>query len=419
MTLGCGPGHGSGSEQRFIIGVGVHEGQGRHGHILAHSHRSEQAGDRVASSDVRIAHVSDCYAPRTGGIETQVRSLARAQADAGHEVHVITATPGHGAVRAGRDCDGPVIVHRVAANLPAELPVHPRTGHHVRGILTDIEPAVVHVHTGVISPFAWGGLRVSVKLDIPRVVTVHSMWGVLSRTGFAATRWGLPWRGSVLSAVSATAAAPIERSLAQPVAVLPNGIDPKLWPATPGRSQQHRLAIVSVLRLAPRKRAAALVDIIAEAAQRLGPDTTVHATLIGDGPERGRLQRHITSRGLNETIDLIGRRTPDQIKDQFTVSDVFVQASVHESFGIAALEARTSGVPVVARAQTGAGEFIGDGVNGVLADSDEGLIDAVVRLAREPGLLREMRTYNIDNPPEQTWPEILGIADALYSRAGA
>jgi glycosyltransferase involved in cell wall biosynthesis len=162
-----------------------------------------------------------------------------------------------------------------------------------------------------------------------------------------------------------------------------------------------------------------LVDIIAEAAQRLGPDTTVHATLIGDGPERGRLQRHITSRGLNETIDLIGRRTPDQIKDQFTVSDVFVQASVHESFGIAALEARTSGVPVVARAQTGAGEFIGDGVNGVLADSDEGLIDAVVRLAREPGLLREMRTYNIDNPPEQTWPEILGIADALYSRAGA
>jgi glycosyltransferase involved in cell wall biosynthesis len=419
MSLGRGPGHRPGGEQSLIIGVSVHEGQGRHSHILAHSHRSDEAGDRVASPAVRIAHVSDCYAPRTGGIETQVRSLARAQADAGHEVHVITATPGHGEVRSGTDSDGPVIVHRVAANLPAELPVHPRTGHHVRAICTDIEPGVVHVHTGVISPFAWGGLRVAAKLDIPRVVTVHSMWGVLSRTGFAATRWGLPWRGSVLSAVSSTAAAPIERSLSQPVAVLPNGIDPSLWPTTDRQPQSGRLSIVSVLRLAPRKRAAALVDIIAEAARRLGPDITVHATLIGDGPERARLQRHINSRGLNETIALLGRLAPAQIKDQFTVSDVFVQASVHESFGIAALEARTSGIPVVARAQTGAGEFIRNGVNGALADSDDGLIESLVRLAREPELLRAMRTYNIDNPPDQTWPEVLAIADALYSRAGA
>ena len=35
---------------------------------------------------MRIVHVSDCYAPRTGGIESQVRDLARAQVAAGHEV---------------------------------------------------------------------------------------------------------------------------------------------------------------------------------------------------------------------------------------------------------------------------------------------------------------------------------------------
>ena len=43
---------------------------------------------------MRILHVSDCYAPRTGGIETQVRDLARAQAAQGHDVHVLTATTG-------------------------------------------------------------------------------------------------------------------------------------------------------------------------------------------------------------------------------------------------------------------------------------------------------------------------------------
>ena len=50
---------------------------------------------------MRILHVSDCYAPRTGGIESQVRDLARAQVQAGHEVHVLTATVGDEGERGG------------------------------------------------------------------------------------------------------------------------------------------------------------------------------------------------------------------------------------------------------------------------------------------------------------------------------
>src|ERR1700726_4568638 len=43
---------------------------------------------------MRIAHVSDCYLPRLGGIELQVHDLAERQAAAGHEVTVITTTAG-------------------------------------------------------------------------------------------------------------------------------------------------------------------------------------------------------------------------------------------------------------------------------------------------------------------------------------
>ncbi|WP_448630181.1 hypothetical protein [Cellulomonas soli] len=46
---------------------------------------------------MRVVHVSDCYPPRTGGIESQVGDLAAAQVAAGHDVHVFTATVGeHG-----------------------------------------------------------------------------------------------------------------------------------------------------------------------------------------------------------------------------------------------------------------------------------------------------------------------------------
>ena len=57
---------------------------------------------------MRIVHVSDCFAPRTGGIETQVGDLARHQARAGHEVHVLTATLGDGGERGGQGQPGEV-----------------------------------------------------------------------------------------------------------------------------------------------------------------------------------------------------------------------------------------------------------------------------------------------------------------------
>ena len=373
----------------------------------------------VASAGVRIVHVSDCYAPRTGGIETQVRSLAFAQAQVGHDVHVITATPGHGPIRSGLDSDGPVAVHRVAARLPAELPIHPRTRHHVGALLGQIDPDVVHVHTGVISPFAWGGLRAAAACDVPRVVTVHSMWGPLSQPGHRLTRRALPWAGTVVTAVSHSAALPIARALDTEVSVLPNGIDPLTWPASPLVPEVGRLRVISVARLAPRKRTGALVDVLSRAALRLQPSVALEAAIIGDGPEHARLLRRIADREQESTIQLLGRQPPGVIREEFTRRDVFVQASVRESFGIAALEARTSGLPVIARAQTGAGEFIRDGVNGLLAQDDDGLVDAVCRLAGDHRLLQSMREYNLTHPPSQTWPEVLLIAGAAYARAGA
>lgn len=373
----------------------------------------------VPSGGVRIVHVSDCYAPRTGGIETQVAALAVQQAAAGDEVAVITATPAAGEARAGRDVIDGIPVHRVAARIPFDLPIHPRAVSAISERLADLDPDVVHVHAGVVSPFAWPGVWAA--RGRPTLVTVHSIWGPIARRGFgltdAASRWSA-W-GATISAVSGVAARAIEEAVPRcaPVIVVPNGIDPGDWTVLPRAGEPDVLRLVSVLRMAPRKRTMALVEVIEQAAAHLTGEARIRAVLIGDGPERSSAERYVQRRDL--PVRFAGRLTHAQILDELAGADVFVQASVRESFGLAALEARTAGLPVVARSQAGTSEFVRDGVEGLLADSDAGLARALARLGRDPGLRGRIAEHNRTTTPAQAWPRVLTTVRAAYARAGA
>lgn len=372
---------------------------------------------------MRIAHVSDCYAPRTGGIETQVRALAGRQASGGDEVRVVTATPGAEGVFAGDDLVDGLPVHRIAAHLPFDLPIHPRTTREVGRILDAHPPDVVHVHAGVVSPFAWGAVRAATKRGIPTLVTVHSVWGPIARPGFglsdALVRWSR-W-GVTLSAVSDVAAQRISAAVprAGEVLVVPNGIDPTQWTIEPHGHDPTRLRVVSVMRMAPRKRTMPLVRIVMAAAAQAAPDVEISAVLVGDGPERSRAEKYVREHGMSERIRFTGRLDRSGILGIFAESDVYLQPSVRESFGLAALEARSAGLPVVARSQTGTSQFIHDGVQGLLADDDDAMARALVRLARDRMLLNAITEHNRTTPPQDAWPHVLDIVRAAYGRAGA
>ncbi len=178
---------------------------------------------RGYAGTVRILHVSDCYLPRLGGIEVQVGDLIRMQREAGHEVEVATATPGHALPG----------VHRIVAKLPFDLPIHPFGVGHMLRLMRARRPDVVHVHTGAVSPFAWMGVRAAVRVGLPVVVTVHSMWDPITRLVYRGLRLLFEWHrwGLVGTAVSEAAALRI-RSVAGrrvPVHVISNGLDLSGW----------------------------------------------------------------------------------------------------------------------------------------------------------------------------------------------
>ncbi|MFB9880220.1 glycosyltransferase family 4 protein [Planobispora siamensis] len=385
---------------------------------------------------MRILHVSDCYLPRLGGIEVQVADLVRMQREAGHDVEVATATP-------GEPLPG---VHRIVAKLPFDLPVHPSGTGHLLRLMAARRPDVVHVHTGAVSPFAWMGVRAAARARLPMVVTVHSMWDPVTRALYRGLRLLFEWHrwGLVGTAVSEAAARPIRAVAGRgvPVHVVSNGLDVSGWrprglpepQGSQGSQEEVRLApssgtagavqaavhVVAVGRLAPRKQPVRLLRLLKEARARVPSDVPLRATIVGDGPARAQMERYLRANGMTGWVSLPGRYSREQIRALLASADVFVAPAPRESFGLAALEARSAGVPVVARAQSGVADFVHQGKEGLLGRSFDDLVASVARLARDRDLRESIAAHNrATEPVASSWPAVLEGFDRCYEQARA
>ena len=122
---------------------------------------------------------------------------------------------------------------------------------------------------------------------------------------------------------------------------------------------------------------------------------------------------------MDDWVTLRGSATHSDLRQLYADVDFYIAPATLESFGIAALEARCAGVPVVAHRGSGVSEFIVDGVDGVLTRGDTDMVDTIVRLTENAPLRERMRAHARTVPPRVSWASVLGATDALYERARA
>ena len=365
----------------------------------------------VPGAPLRIAHVSDFYLPRLGGIETHISDLAARQVAQGHDVHVVTTT-------AGPAQPG---VHRVSgAAGPALNPLAAPAG--IRA-LRRLDVDVVHCHLGVATPLAFFAARAAARSGLPTVVTVHSMWAGVSSIMSAMDALG-GWSALPIqwTAVSAAAARPVRPHLrpGTPITLLANGIDQDAWrmPAAPERAAELRL--VAVMRLARRKRPLALLRILAAAQEHLdalGDPTRLRLTVAGEGGMRSAMEGYVRRHHLGDSVDLVGRLERREVRRLLGTAHAFVAPADLESFGIAALEARCAGLPVVAKSQGGVREFIGHEREGLLCDTDAEMAAGLVRLVREPSLRQAIADHNRSADCPVAWAPLLAATEEIYRAA--
>jgi glycosyltransferase involved in cell wall biosynthesis len=148
---------------------------------------------------------------------------------------------------------------------------------------------------------------------------------------------------------------------------------------------EDRVCIGTAARLVPVKGMHHLIDALAQ----LG-DLNVELHVAGSGPERARLEGAVERAGLARRARFLGWR--DDLETLMSSWHVYVQPSLSEGLGISALEAMSTGLPVVAGNHGGLCEIVTDGQTGFLIDPKDtrALAGAIRTLVTDPQLALRM-----------------------------
>ena len=118
-------------------------------------------------------------------------------------------------------------------------------------------------------------------------------------------------------------------------------------------------------------------DLLIRALARIGHPRAI-VVLVGEGPERNRLEATAAAYGVSDRVRFLGHR--NDVHELLAAMDVFVLPSISEGMSNTLLEAMASRLPVVASNVGGNPEIIRDGLDGFLFESnDEGALTAKLR----------------------------------------
>jgi glycosyltransferase involved in cell wall biosynthesis len=250
-------------------------------------------------------------------------------------------------------------VGRVAALLAGDarprIVVHTFHGHVLRGYFDPLRSAGFRLLERLLARASTALVAVS-----PQVRDDLVALGVAPREKFAVVRLGIGLEQRI--AADGDARAETRRRLGVPA---------------------DRFVVGWIGRMTGVKR----TDDLLLALRRLRDDG-VDATLclVGDGPDRGHLERRAHELGVMRQCLFLGYQ--EDVAPFFALFDVFVLPSVNEGTPVTAIEALASGRPVVATRVGGVPDVVRDGVDGFLVEPGdvEGLAERLARLAHDPEL---------------------------------
>lgn len=399
---------------------------------------------------MKIAHIVRRYTPvEWGGTETVVSHTVAEQLKLGHDARIFctsalqpaTTTPSASSFAAGLQ---PSTFNYLYPYFPMpakdQVALDKKGGNpYAPALFRAVEvwkPDLIHIHAG--GRLACAAVKLAEKMSVPSVMSLHGGAAVVPKEemelmlrplkrkfpygGILDRLFGLRFDPlSRVSAVVAISHAEVARLQTlypqQSIHYLPNGIDlsspltSSLSPLPSRLSPLHNVLCVS--RIDYQKNQMALVDLLAAFPE-------IRLTLVGPVTApwyAEKITARVAELKVQDRFTLIPGLPPDspELVEQYRKADVFILPSLHEPFGIVALEAMRAGLPLIASQVGGLPDFVKDGENGLLFNPSDpaALAQAFRRLT--PELADRLVAGGLSTVSNYAWPKVIGRLEEIYA----
>jgi phosphatidylinositol alpha-mannosyltransferase len=371
----------------------------------------------VATKDSRPLRIGVC-APydlgRDGGVNSHIRSQARALRRLGHDVCVFGASSaplGDGELALS------TAVSLVIGGTETGIGADPRSWWRVAALFRRARFDVLHLHEPLMPLVPWFALR---QAAVPVVATFHTH----REQGH---RWYGPYRRLLAPlmrrirtrlAVSEAARRTVARDFPGGYEIVPNGIDVGRFrepAARPAAMPDGSRVVLFVGRLEPRKGVDRLIRAMTIVAAH-APDARL--VIVGDGPDRGALEAMARNAGIGATF--AGRVPDDVLPAYYRAADIVCSPALgDESFGIVLLEAMAAERPIVATRIDGYAELLAQAGSARLVDVDDAaaLAGAITILLDAPELRSTLGARGAAFVGSYAWDVIARRLESIYLAA--
>jgi glycosyltransferase involved in cell wall biosynthesis len=344
---------------------------------------------------LKIALVTETFPPEINGVAMTLHRLVEGLVQRGNDVTVFrprqNAADSAGRTGRYREQLFPSLPIPGYNFLRLGLPAGRRLAAHWRNERPDL------VHVATEGPLGYSAVRAARALGVPVTSSFHTNFHAYSRYyGFGfLTRSALAYLRHVHNLTCATFGptdvlnAELARAGFARLRLLARGVDTKLFsPARRSESLRAQwgvapgdLAVIHVSRVAREKNYPLLIEACAAIRAEQPRAKFIFAS---DGPLRKKLQR------ANPWIHFTGFLEAETLAAHYASADLFLYASLTETFGNVLLEAMSSGLPVVAFNYAAAARFVRQGENGWLASFGDrvAFLEAAGMLSRDASLRR-------------------------------
>lgn len=366
-----------------------------------------------------------CY-PTFGGSGVVATELGLELARKGHEVHFITYSQ-------------PVRLELLSANVhfhEVDVPEYPLFHYQpyelaLSSKLVDMvklyKIELLHVHYAI--PHAYAGYMAKQMLreegiEIPMVTTLHGTDITLvgNHPGYKPAVTFSINNSDVVTSVSQNLKDDTLTlfNIRKEIVVVPNFIElnknvdnDKIRCYRSSIARENERVVTHISNFRKVKRIPDIVRIFNKIQQKL----PAKLMMVGDGPEKAKAERLCAELGISDKVIFFGNS--HEIDRILSYSDLFLLPSETESFGLAALEAMASGVPVISTNSGGLPEVNFHGVSGYL--SDVGDIDEMaanaIRILSDNQVLADFKQRALDTARMFDIKNILPMYEMLYRKA--